>query len=79
MPRDLTLGLRWLEKAAATGNYWATADMARLHAEGWYGLPRDAAKARSWMEGLAALGHLESRGWLSLHGYPVPPLVGAGD
>jgi TPR repeat protein len=67
VPADLPNGLRWLERSAELGNYWAMGDLAHLLDEGWYGLPRDPQRALNLKRKLAALGDTEAIGWLRFH------------
>ncbi len=67
--RDLETGMAWLLRAAEAGNRWAIYDLGNLYDEGWYGLPRDEAKALHWKRKLAIRGEYEARGWLLYYGY----------
>ena len=50
--RDEKQAVEWYEKAAQSGHEMAQAYMAAAYEEGWFGLERDAEKARYWSEQL---------------------------
>lgn len=50
--RDEKLAVEWYERAANSGHEMAQAYMAAAYEEGWFGLERDAEKARYWSDQL---------------------------
>jgi TPR repeat protein len=67
LPGDRAAGLRWLERSAAAGNYWATSTLGYVYDEGGHDLPRDPRRALPFKRRLAALGDVESIGWMRVH------------
>ena len=67
LPADRAEGLRWLERSAAAGNYWSTSTLGYVYDEGGHDLPRDSLRALPFKRRLAALGDVESIGWMRIH------------
>jgi len=68
---DVPKGVEWLTRAGDKGNYWAIASLGNLYDQGWFGLPRDEAKAAPWKRLAAKRGDKEARGWLLYRGLAV--------
>ena len=49
---DEATALQWYTKSAQNGYPWAQEYLAIAYQEGWFGLKRDLAKSRNWMEKL---------------------------
>lgn len=64
VPADPRQALLLYERAAMTGIVSAAYELARIYENGWYGVPKNVAKARLHYRRAAELGHEIAIGWL---------------
>jgi TPR repeat protein len=58
--------MRWFRLSAEQGNPQAQSNIGVLYANGW-GVERNPAQARTWMEQAAAAGDAYAKRWLAEH------------
>jgi uncharacterized protein len=58
--------MRWFRLAADQGNAQAQSNIGALYANGW-GVERDPAQARTWMEKAATAADPYAKKWLASH------------